>query len=218
MKLLRFLFVLCSIFLASCQSMSSNVGSGSIRLSPSVQAVFKKYLANPDSSYFAVSADGRYAGYSYCPFGKAVFHCEDSHGYGAIKVCNGEIGRGCKIYAERKKIVWVDASSDGAWGPIKTAPARKARATGMVQTVAGSDWTKADVDAELHTCQIQCEKPPSGNSKNCKNVCACYVTALQQHKYSKINAYNAARKNKGSIDREFEGTMVLTMLQCKREK
>lgn len=78
-------------------------------LAPEIQAYFEQYLATPELGFFAVSADGCFASYSYCP----ESFCEEGLGYVALRGCNGQDGRGCKIYAEGATIVWPDVKSCG---------------------------------------------------------------------------------------------------------
>jgi hypothetical protein len=112
--MLRFLSLICLAMLSivGCQTTNSDYGSGYLTMSSTVLTRFQGYLAREDGSYFAVSTDGQYYGYSYCTWG--AFNCEDSLGNLALKVCHSHSnGVPCKIYAVEDKVVWQGLRNTG---------------------------------------------------------------------------------------------------------
>ena len=101
----RLLITAAVLILAGCQGNSSYIGEGPLVLAPRIEHFFNEiYMKeHADSGIAAVSTDGNYLAYNYCPdtacrssaFTSAVFYCESRYKKAP-----------CKIYAIRDKIVW----------------------------------------------------------------------------------------------------------------
>ncbi len=104
--------LLIGLILAACQTSHFEAGSGYVYLSPSAEAYFQHYLARPDSEYFAVSTDGRAAGYSFCEAGR--YGCIEGSGTVALRACH-RVSNGvpCKIYAVIDTVVWQGVKRSG---------------------------------------------------------------------------------------------------------
>lgn len=117
--------------LAACAGMSS-AGSGPVTLSPEVRADYAEYRALNRPLAFAVSADGRAAGYNYCPEGD----CLGNEIHMALESCREQSsGEECFVYDIGGRVVWRDTTSAARSGtpPPATAPTRNTgRATGAV--------------------------------------------------------------------------------------
>jgi hypothetical protein len=93
---------------AACAGTASHVGSGPITLSPGVRAYYEQYRGLTSPSAFAVSADGRAAGYSYCAVG---IDCRGNDVNDALNACRrSSRGRPCYIYDLGGTVVWCDAA------------------------------------------------------------------------------------------------------------
>ena len=91
-----------ALALAGCQA--DEYAKEPIRLSPSVRAFFQQYQALPAPLYFAVSKDGKSAGYTYCPDGG---NCAGNAPYGALENCRARAnGEPCVIYAYLGRLVF----------------------------------------------------------------------------------------------------------------
>ena len=104
----RLLTTLCvCVPLGACQT-DSNAGSGPLTLTPSSQALFIQYKKLHNPGAFAVSIDGRFASYRYCPDNEAC-RFENSV-QKAIQYCQEHSGGvPCKIYAIDCTVVWKGA-------------------------------------------------------------------------------------------------------------
>ena len=90
---------------SGCLGPDPLVGKGAINLSPGVQSVFEQYKEKRSPGHFAVSANGRWAHYNYCPDGRCYRGSKNS----VIYRCEqGSNGSPCKIYAAYGEVVWVD--------------------------------------------------------------------------------------------------------------
>ena len=109
----RLLAMLCLLApLAACQT-DSNVGSGPLTMSSATELHLLEYQKLPKPLAFAVSTDGRYASYRYCPdSGDYCFH--ESSGWRTVQACE-ELSKGvpCKIYAIGHDIVWKIGPIEG---------------------------------------------------------------------------------------------------------
>lgn len=91
---------------SGCLGPDPLVGTGAVNLSPGVQKGFAQYKEERAPGHFAVSADGSYAFYNYCPDGRCyrgsknnvIYRCEQ-----------GSNGSPCKIYAAYGEVVWLEA-------------------------------------------------------------------------------------------------------------
>ena len=98
-------FTLCVLALSACQT-ASNIGSGPITLSTSVQDLLRQYMKEDTPEVFAISTDGRTSSYRYCPDFADTCWAENSR-WKAIQDCEGLSGGvPCKIYAVGRDIVW----------------------------------------------------------------------------------------------------------------
>ena len=103
--------VLAALLLSGCQSTNQQAGEGPITLSPSVESRLQTYLANPGSSFFAVSTNGKHHAFSYCADGNV---CEEDGGGVALRACRERSqGVPCKIYAVGNRIIWQGAANSG---------------------------------------------------------------------------------------------------------
>ncbi|MEQ9326151.1 MAG: hypothetical protein RJQ21_02515 [Rhodospirillales bacterium] len=95
-----------AVLLAGCQTLSL-YGSGPMKLSSDAQRIVAHALKESSTAYVAVSADGKYAGYSYCPVGLGI-QCTGNDGtVVAINACESRSrGRKCYIYAHGGRVVW----------------------------------------------------------------------------------------------------------------
>lgn len=94
---------IAGLTLSACAS-GAKPGTGPITLSPGVQRAYAEYLARDYPLAFAVSTDGRRAGYVYCP----EMHCLGVETSGAVYQCE-KSGRPCYVYAWRRDVVWDEA-------------------------------------------------------------------------------------------------------------
>lgn len=97
-----------------CLPSDPTVGKGKITLSPRVQAGLEQYKQERAPGHFAVSADGRFGRYNYCPDGRCYRGSKNT----IIHACE-EISQGspCKIYAAYGQVVWQDPDgTEGAEG------------------------------------------------------------------------------------------------------
>ncbi len=86
------------------------VGTGPIELSPGVQQGFEQDQKERAPGHFAVSTDGSYASYNYCPDGRyfrglkpdAIHYCE-----------KGSSSVPCKIYGAHGEAVWNTEAETG---------------------------------------------------------------------------------------------------------
>lgn len=108
------LLVITGLALAACQTTGSTVGSGPIKFSPQMQHYVDQYMNSSDPvAHLAVAVDGK-SGifYFYCP----DVGCRDASAIEAIYKCEEYTnGVPCKIYANRKKVLWkFDVSEDSS--------------------------------------------------------------------------------------------------------
>lgn len=96
-------FLLASVLLLT--GCPSNVGSGPLQLSGNVSHAYEKFKTAFGAAVFAVSPDGQYYGYSYCPAGPD--NCAPA-GIESIALasCDRRSPEYCKIYAYGSKVVW----------------------------------------------------------------------------------------------------------------
>ncbi|MEM8951774.1 MAG: hypothetical protein AAGA21_14570 [Pseudomonadota bacterium] len=100
------LAVMAGALVSGCLGPDPLVGKGAVNLSPVVQKGFEQYQQERSPGHFAVSADGRYAQYNYCPDGRCLRGLKNS----VIHSCEKRSkGSPCKIYAAYGEIVWQDA-------------------------------------------------------------------------------------------------------------
>ncbi|MGI9499450.1 MAG: hypothetical protein ACR2P3_05400 [Geminicoccaceae bacterium] len=101
---------LIGLALTACLAQDPLVGKGAINLSPGVQQGFEQYKQERSPGHFAVSSDGTYAHYNYCPDGRCYRGSKNS----VIYACeNGSGGSPCKIYAAYGQVVWQDIELAG---------------------------------------------------------------------------------------------------------
>ena len=101
---------LLGLGLTGCLGQDPLVGKGAVNLSPGVQAGFEQYRNERTPGHFAVSADGRYAHYNYCPEGRCLRGSKND----VIYACEERSkGSPCKIYAAYGEVVWVDPEGSG---------------------------------------------------------------------------------------------------------
>lgn len=100
------------LLLAGCQT-TNYAGTGPLRLSQRATDFLQKYLSLHNGAAFAISEDGRYYTYRYCPQASCV---EGDHQYFAVQNCESNSKRTCKILAVGRKVVWQ--------GPVTTADGR----------------------------------------------------------------------------------------------
>ncbi len=99
------LTVVFAITLSGCLPPDPTVGKGKITLSPAVQAGLEQYKKERAPGHFAVSTDGRYGRYNYCPEGR----CSRGSKNNIIHACEEAAqGASCKIYAAYGQVVWQD--------------------------------------------------------------------------------------------------------------
>jgi len=116
MKTRFFSFVIMAVmvlpfFLSACPTNKDYFGTGPLALSPSMEAAFiKDKKSGINSSYFAISENGRRAGWSFCPAGQ----CGGNSLMLAIHTCeNRSGGNECRIYAEGPTVVWDSSKPTG---------------------------------------------------------------------------------------------------------
>ncbi|MGI9452414.1 MAG: hypothetical protein ACR2QH_17505 [Geminicoccaceae bacterium] len=89
--------------LTACLPNDPTVGTGPITLSPGSQQNFEAYLEKRSPGYFAVAEDGGGSYYNYCPSGR----CYRDSANKVIHECEkNNVGKPCKIYASKGKVVW----------------------------------------------------------------------------------------------------------------
>ena len=89
-----------------CLPSDPTVGRGGITLSPGVQSFYQQYEQERSPGHFAVSADGRYAHYDYCPEARCLRGSKTK----VIYACEQRSkGSPCKIYGAYGKVVWEEA-------------------------------------------------------------------------------------------------------------
>ncbi len=102
------LAVVAGTLVSGCLGPDPLVGKGAVNLSPGVQKGFEQYKQERSPGHFAVSADGRYAQYNYCPDGRCLRGSKNS----VIHSCEKRSkGSPCKIYAAYGQVVWQDAET-----------------------------------------------------------------------------------------------------------
>ena len=118
----RFSKQLLFLLVAGCGLTDPYVGTGPITLSPDAEAGFAYYQELMSPSHFALAADGRAYGYSYCPAGGCVGNGQTA----AIDSCQQRSGGvPCRIYAKGRAVVWdaegpvlpVESSGEPALAP-----------------------------------------------------------------------------------------------------
>ena len=97
-------FTACA--LTACSIGGIERGRGPITLSPEAQRGLERYFELTDASfyrgYFALSADGRGFGYSYC----RDLQCRGNPQVTAIRSCEEASATPCYLYAAGRDIVW----------------------------------------------------------------------------------------------------------------
>ena len=93
-------------FLTACSILDAQPGRGPVTPSPQAQRGLERYFELTDASffrgYFALSADGRSFGYSYCP----DLQCRGNPRVTAIRSCQEGSATPCYLYAAGRDIVW----------------------------------------------------------------------------------------------------------------
>lgn len=89
-----------SVLVAGCGG--SYIGKGPIELSDTTEQYFEEYLELPYPGFFAITEDG-YAAYAS--------RCDSSNCYtepmaSVVDSCRRHFERPCKIYADKKTVVW----------------------------------------------------------------------------------------------------------------
>lgn len=121
--------------LAACQTNADFYGNGPITLSNNVTDGFERYKKNFNPGAFAISLDGRSAGWSYCPAGQ----CGGSNSLMlAIHSCQ-ESGKTCKIYAMGPTVVW-NHSAPAATPVTKSSTITNITLCQMAMRRDGSGW------------------------------------------------------------------------------
>lgn len=104
--------VFATLFLAACQTTHPYAGSGQVSLSRKVESHFQSYLAHPGGTYFAITENGQFYGYSTCSQGR--YGCTENSGTVALRSCHERSeGVPCKIYAVGDDIVWQGIERSG---------------------------------------------------------------------------------------------------------
>ena len=203
------MFAVAILFLAGCQTTNSNWGTGAITLTPQVQAYFQKYLEAENSEYFAVSPDGRRAGYSYCGAGGG--YCAFDNGYVALRACNNYDGPRCKIYADGKTIVWVGAENTAFQTSLKSGN----RAISST-TSGGYSWSKTYTSSYIRHCSNSCMQQPESSQAYCKDFCSCTKTKMEtQFDLSEMMAYDVASFKGRNPDAEISSSFRSVALVCR---
>lgn len=112
-------------FITGCVT-DPDYGQGPLSLSYRVKANFDEYLRLSNPFTFAVSIDGNYSGWTYCPQGVAGTGCQATP-HAAVSYCeSASRGIPCKVYAVGRNVVWqggpVTLHPDIAVSPPQTAP------------------------------------------------------------------------------------------------
>jgi hypothetical protein len=108
---------IAGILLTSACATPSYVGDGPVSLSPAVRAYYEEYRRQVNPLAFAVSPDGRAAGYSACPqFGG----CRGNEISSALASCQRS-GRKCFIYDMAGTVVWQGATTSTRAAPAHAA-------------------------------------------------------------------------------------------------
>ncbi len=107
---------LASLLLAGCQTVKEVaqqvkpadpfVGSGELGITPGVHTALKGFLKMRSAAYFAVSVDGARSGWSRCDAGPDQCQGDVSPKFQAIKFCEKQAKKTCRIFARGKVIVW----------------------------------------------------------------------------------------------------------------
>ncbi|MEZ5934922.1 MAG: hypothetical protein R3F54_23915 [Alphaproteobacteria bacterium] len=96
-----------AVFLAAltgaCLPPDPTIGKGQVHLTPTIQQAFEQYKHERSPGHFAVSADGRYAHYNYCPENRCLRGSKTQAIYGCEKRSKGSP---CKIYGAYGEVVW----------------------------------------------------------------------------------------------------------------
>lgn len=88
--MMRIFWISIGLVLAACASSEAE----RIELAPDVEAAYREYLADPRSTSFAVSEDGRVYGYAVCEFDA----CWGNGARVALEDCEARGGRRCVIF------------------------------------------------------------------------------------------------------------------------
>lgn len=97
------LAVLPAAALLSGCLVKSQVGQGPITLSPRVEALYQRYLAEDEPMAFAVTADGQRGGYSYC---SDRYGCRGTERTLAVRSCQRTTDKPCYIYDHMGEVIW----------------------------------------------------------------------------------------------------------------
>ncbi len=100
--------VLLVAMVSGCQT-ANYAGSGPLTLSPASTAHLQKYLNEQNGAAFAVTEDGRYSMYRYCPQASCVSGDEQ---YFTVQRCESNAKRTCKIIAVDRRIIWEGPVTD----------------------------------------------------------------------------------------------------------
>lgn len=96
------------LLVAGCSLTDPYVGTGPITLSPAAQTGFAHYQGLNSPSHFALAADGRAYGYSYC----ANSSCTGNGQTAALDSCQQRsAGVACRLYAKGRNVVWDEAAA-----------------------------------------------------------------------------------------------------------
>ena len=102
------LAVIVGVSLSGC--LPNPKGEGPILISKRVERAFERYKDETNPTYFAVSENGSYYGYSYCSDSKCR---KDGQGV-ALYSCKKRAGDvPCRIFARGREIVWDGPVSYG---------------------------------------------------------------------------------------------------------
>jgi hypothetical protein len=106
-----FFILLLPLFLTACPSNQDYFGTGPLTRSSRMETAFDRYKnSGISASYFAITEDGRRAGWSYCPAGE----CGGNSLMLAIHTCEDKSGsHECRIYAEGPTVVWDTSKPTG---------------------------------------------------------------------------------------------------------
>jgi len=99
---------LVTLLVSGCLPPDPTVGKGQVNLTPEITQHYDRYQSERSPGHFALSADGRYAHYNYCPDGRCLRGSKSQAIYDCEKISNGSP---CKIYGAFGEVVWE--SPDG---------------------------------------------------------------------------------------------------------
>lgn len=88
--------------LAGCL-VDTQSGQGPLLLTPGVERAYAAYLETDTPLAFAVTTDGDYAAYVYCP---DKGPCTGGERGDAVSLCERNSGKTCHIYDHMGRVVW----------------------------------------------------------------------------------------------------------------